>query len=72
MYVLQANDKEIKETKKRGRPGKPDTLVKFDKKIENGEPAAKRGRGRPKKSSSKSATKVSFKYLSYKISVCAN
>ncbi|KAL4122677.1 hypothetical protein QTP88_014962 [Uroleucon formosanum] len=50
------NDKDSKETKKRGRPaGK--LPAKADKKIEkegeNGEPAAKRGRGRPKKSQKK-------------------
>lgn len=58
----------MKETKKRGRPpGKQGTPVKSDKvekKIEkegeNGEPTAKRGRGRPKKGSqSKSKAKVS-------------
>lgn len=48
----------MKDTKKRGRPGKLDAPIKSDKKIENGEPVAKRGRGRPKKSSSKSTPKV--------------
>lgn len=54
----------MKETKKRGRPsgGKP-VKEKSDKKIEkvgeNGEPVAKRGRGRPKSGSGKTKPKVS-------------
>lgn len=67
--ILQilTNDKEVKETKKRGRPSaKPGTPAKADKKIEkeseNGEPVAKRGRGRPKKAGSKSKPKVSKQY----------
>jgi len=46
------NDKEVKETKKRGRPiGKVEK--KIEKEDENGEPVVKRGRGRPKKSLNK-------------------
>lgn len=53
----------MKETKKRGRPsgGKP-VKEKVEKKVEkgeNGEPLAKRGRGRPKSSSGKTKSKVS-------------
>lgn len=61
-FVLQSDDKVIKDAKKRGRPSKPEISVKSTaKKIdadENGEPVAKRGRGRPKKST-KSKPKVS-------------
>lgn len=61
---LQVNDKDSKETKKRGRPASK-VPAKADKKIEkegeNGEPAAKRGRGRPKKGQTKA--KVSYKQI---------
>lgn len=57
------SEKETKETKKRGRPASKTTPAKVEKKIEkegeNGEPVAKRGRGRPKKGQTKA--KVSSK-----------
>lgn len=59
--TTQASDKEIKDTKKRGRPSKGTSAKPYEKKIEseNGEPVAKRGRGRPKKSGgTKSKPKV--------------
>lgn len=74
MYIQANDDKEVKETKKRGRPaakqGAPVKSDKVEKKIEkegeNGEPIAKRGRGRPKKGSqSKSKAKVSQKNIPY-------
>jgi len=66
MYEFKVNDKDIKdkETKKRGRPaGKLPAKAdkKVDKEGENGEPVAKRGRGRPKKSQKK--VKVSSKQI---------
>lgn len=61
-FALQGDDKVVKDAKKRGRPSKPGISVKStSKKIdadENGEPVAKRGRGRPKKTT-KSKPKVS-------------
>ncbi|XP_050540700.1 high mobility group protein I [Daktulosphaira vitifoliae] len=55
----ETNDKEIKDTKKRGRPAGKNPVVKADKKTDvDGEPTAKRGRGRPKKSPGKAKPKV--------------
>lgn len=64
----------MQEPKKRGRPSSGKTPVKADKKVEkegeNGEPVAKRGRGRPKKGSSKNKSKVSDKSLKYVNKTC--